>query len=122
MEDGARGLVVLLHSEVSCPANVASGKATTIRSLAECIVEQFGRPELLRLGTRNRRLGTLACWWRTHSAFAKRSGSQARSPGGETRAKAPVAERIARFTPERAWYRDRAARPAERSRRGSWGS
>ena len=50
VQDVAEGLVSLLDSPARGAYNLASGRATTIRSIVEMLGELSGRPDLLRIG------------------------------------------------------------------------
>jgi dTDP-6-deoxy-L-talose 4-dehydrogenase (NAD+) len=51
---------VALGTEVG-PLNICSGLATTVRDLAEKIAEEYGRPDLLLFGGKDKRISEPPC-------------------------------------------------------------
>ncbi len=45
------------------PVNICSGRAVTVRALAESIADGYGRRDLLRFGARPENLSTHRMWW-----------------------------------------------------------
>lgn len=54
VEDLARGLAMLLDSALTGPVNIASGEAIAVRDLIAEVASQIGRPDLVRMGARQR--------------------------------------------------------------------
>jgi len=50
VDDVAGAFAAILHSTAEGPVNVASGEAVTVRSIAEQLAQEAGRPDLLDLG------------------------------------------------------------------------
>lgn len=57
VDDVAGAFTALSDSDVAGPVNIASGEATPVRSIAECLAQECGRPDLLDVGALPDRAG-----------------------------------------------------------------
>ena len=56
-DDVAGAFAALVSSPVTGAVNIGTGRASTVREIAELTAEAAGRPELLRAGSRPMRVG-----------------------------------------------------------------